>query len=95
MMQEWSTRKRDGKLCDYCGTRTAAWMDGFGGLSCNRCRTERFHNGAAEWVTVGDDGLWRDSAGRTGYASWFAGTWVCYTCGALCDEDVHDMAVSS
>jgi ribosomal protein L37AE/L43A len=88
----WVPRKRDGKLCDFCGERSAGWRDDAGMLSCNACRTHRFHSPSSTWVTLGEDGLWRDGAGLTGYSARMSGAWVCYSCGHLCDEDVHGYA---
>ena len=28
-----------------------------------------------------------DDQGNTGYAGHFTGAWICYSCGALCDDD--------
>lgn len=38
-----------------------------------------------ETVTLNDSGRWVDSLGRFGYSAHFGGSWVCYTCGVLCD----------
>jgi hypothetical protein len=38
-----------------------------------------------EELTYDDGGRLKDKAGRYGYSTHFAGAYVCYTCGHLCE----------
>jgi len=35
-------------------------------------------------------GLFHNESGQYGYTVRLSGAWVCYTCGHLCDPDLHD-----
>jgi rubrerythrin len=35
-------------------------------------------------------GLFHNESGEYGYVARLSGAWICYTCGHLCDEDVHE-----
>jgi hypothetical protein len=37
-------------------------------------------------------GLFHNESGEYGYTVRFSGAWVCYTCGHLCDPDLHEAA---
>lgn len=41
--------------------------------------------GNGERVTLDDEGRYVDGSGRYGYSGHFTGSYICYTCGALCE----------
>ena len=45
--------------------------------------------GNGELITLNESGLFIDSLGRFGYCAWLSGAYICYTCGHLCDPDLH------
>jgi hypothetical protein len=48
-----------------------------------------------ELVSDNGHGLMVDELDRYGYYAHFGGAWVCYTCGHLCDPDIHNNALES
>lgn len=51
--------------------------------------------GNGERVTDNGHGLMVDGLGNYGYNAWLSGAYVCYTCGHLCEEETHELALES
>jgi len=49
--------------------------------------------GNGERVTDNGHGLMVDEHGYYGYNQHLSGAYVCYTCGHLCEEETHELAL--
>lgn len=86
-----------GDCLNDCDTCTSNYHEQFEGLTCDTCGDYVPDNlvfaGNGELITNNGYGLMVDDLGRYGYNTGWGGIYVCYTCGHLCDEDIHETAL--